>query len=193
VCENEIDPWEVLDKYCPNAGDEYKGLISSRIHELEEDTDFIKLELGIDEMQVEISGSCDGDLGNESTECDCESGHWECPEDADISNATHCWKCDDTFYPETEECVEGEWNTTYWEWVCDEYYRIVHDVVCSYDYYGSVLVSVNITDKTRPYPVYDGEKTALKSIILKFKVLSGTKELIEPPTNLCPPGKADVK
>jgi hypothetical protein len=194
VCENKMpDPWEVLNEHCPNAEATYRGFVSSRIHELEEETEFIELELGIDEMQVEISGSCDGDLGDPSTECDCKSGHWECPEDADISNETHCWECDDTFDPETEECVEGEWNTTYWEWVCDEYYRIVHDVNCSYDYYGSVLVSVNITDKTRPYPVYDGDKTALKSIILKFKVLSGTKELIEPPTNLCPPGKADVK
>jgi hypothetical protein len=58
---------------------------------------------------------------------------------------------------------------------CKKYYSKVKDVKCTYDYYASAIIFVEITDKSGKHPVYDEStgKTEFKNIKLKFNILSG--------------------
>ncbi len=179
ICENKMETEAnfetVLEKNCSDWETLLNDSIKVELSKLNLDGDSIK------DIDVVFEGECSGDLGVESSSCDCKSGNTvNCNDNSESECTPPCKKCHDEYDEYTECCGKfqtcdsigmckpiGEDEC----FVCDEYYKKVKNVECTYDYYGFIRVLVGVTSGEK-YSVFDGS-TDFRNLQLQFYVLSG--------------------
>ncbi len=189
ICENELDPESILGANSGNWESDIEDEIERKINELSNEltNDDVEVDIELLEVSVSYEPECshvavvedEPSCCKETYSVDCGGGYTlesECVSinycnpyfvtlpTYDVYNGCYC--DNETHDPVDQvELCEG----------CEEYYRYLQDVTCTYNYYASAWVLFEIKDTSNQfYPVMGDDKDVeFKPIILKFYVLSG--------------------
>ncbi|MBI4010269.1 MAG: hypothetical protein HY361_03720 [Candidatus Aenigmarchaeota archaeon] len=158
ACENQINCEGELSNKCGDIDNDFKFNIDNKINSLERIENNIELNIGSQEIKATHVTSSDVEYGPQDKACDCKISHTETTE-------VPC--------PEEELLADPSKICTTTKTVCDEYYRKAA-VTCSYSYFGSSKVKVEMIDLNNKYPVYDST-VDMRNVQLNFNVISGNE------------------
>ena len=181
ICENNKPTLEeVLEEYCPNWESHMNQLIQTKLSELDDSGNGIKVDVK-KISDPSFIGKCSLSVGSEDDKCDCiEFKKYNCDGGSSSWGCGCCKNCGGFCCKKCDESdgigcsLDGYGTCTSDE--CKKHYNKVEEFKCEYDYFASAIVSVEITDTSgEKYPVYDpSEKTTkFRPITLKFRILSG--------------------
>ena len=165
TCENQpVNCESQLSNKCGDIDSKFKAGIDTELTALEKNENGIELRIKSREITTKHTPSSDSVLGSQDSSCGCKLG-----KERLVTIEVPCTK------EELEQNPDKKCTTS--TVVCDEYYRRV-TVTCSYSFFGSAKVSVEIKDVNNKYPVYYSALTensgiSMQNIQLNFNLISG--------------------